>query len=105
MTASATIIGHNPGLQDLAATLVGYGPWLQRLWQFCAVPSRAGANWAPETPSSSISWCPDSSDQLDLHGRQQGRPYQLSGGGAFRSHLAAHRKARERHNGTTPFKS
>jgi phosphohistidine phosphatase len=46
-TASATIIGHNPGLQDLAATLVGYGPWLQRLWQSCAVPSRAGANWAP----------------------------------------------------------
>jgi phosphohistidine phosphatase len=30
-TASAMIIGHNPGLQDLAVTLVGHGPWLQRL--------------------------------------------------------------------------
>ena len=25
------IIGHNPGLQDLAVTLVGHGAWLERL--------------------------------------------------------------------------
>jgi phosphohistidine phosphatase len=30
-TASAMIIGHNPGLQDLAVTLVGHGRWVERL--------------------------------------------------------------------------
>jgi phosphohistidine phosphatase len=30
-TPSVMIIGHNPGLQDLAVTLVGHGAWLERL--------------------------------------------------------------------------
>jgi len=30
-SASIMIIGHNPGLQDLAVMLVGHGPWLERL--------------------------------------------------------------------------
>jgi phosphohistidine phosphatase len=30
-TASVMIIGHNPGLQDVAVTLVGHGAWLERL--------------------------------------------------------------------------
>lgn len=29
--ASVMIIGHNPGLQDLAVMLVGHGTWLERL--------------------------------------------------------------------------
>ena len=71
LTTSVMLIGHSPGLQDLALTLAGHGAKLERLRDgfrprrssHCASPRTVGASSLPETPSSSATSYPESSEQ------------------------------------------
>lgn len=70
-TTSLMLIGHSPGLQDLALTLAGHGPSLNasgtgfrpQRSSHCPSPRTVGASSLPKTPSSSATSYPESSER------------------------------------------